>query len=64
MEALGDLKVGETERLKEFGFKFRQMNLRKRAFPAYREILRAFSEVLQESLRDPEQAWYPPLQEN
>ena len=42
MEALGDLKVGETERLKEFGFKVSADEFKKKGFSGVSGDLESF----------------------
>ncbi|MFQ8731174.1 MAG: hypothetical protein ACLSAC_12385 [Enterocloster bolteae] len=59
IEALGDLKVGETERLKSFGFKVSAEEFKRRDFPAYPVNSRTFLEEQPESWPVPERGLCP-----
>ncbi|MFQ9653602.1 MAG: hypothetical protein ACLRZZ_28485 [Enterocloster sp.] len=58
-EALGDLKVGETERLKSFGFEVSAEEFKRRDFPAYPVNFRTFLEEQPESWPVPERGLRP-----
>lgn len=59
IEALGDLKVGETERLKSFGFKVSAEEFKKKGFSGVSGELQDFLEEQPESWPVPERGLCP-----